>query len=79
MLTRQHTLKSSAQKVSKSTLNNSHTDRIEEIYGMLKTIMAKLDTLDDIQKRIVCVEQDFKQMKTSLEFAHRSQRLERRS
>ena len=32
--------------------------------------MAKLDTLDDIQKRIVCVEQDFKQMKTSLEFAH---------
>jgi chromosome segregation ATPase len=37
---------------------------------MLKTVMAKLDTLDDIQKRIVCVEQDFKQMKTSLEFAH---------
>ena len=32
--------------------------------------MANLDTLDDIQKRIVCVEQDFKQMKTSLEFAH---------
>ncbi|CAB4011082.1 Hypothetical predicted protein [Paramuricea clavata] len=32
--------------------------------------MAKLDTLDDIQKRIVCVEQDFKQMKTSLEFPH---------
>jgi chromosome segregation ATPase len=37
---------------------------------MLKTVMAKLDTLDDIQERIVCVEQDFKQMKTSLEFAH---------
>jgi peptidoglycan hydrolase CwlO-like protein len=37
---------------------------------MLKTVMAKLDTLDDIQKQIVCVEQDFKQMKTSLEFAH---------
>jgi tRNA threonylcarbamoyladenosine modification (KEOPS) complex Pcc1 subunit len=37
---------------------------------MLKTVMAKLDTLDDIQKRIVCVKQDFKQMKTSLEFAH---------
>ena len=32
--------------------------------------MAKLDTLDDIQNRIVCVDQDFKQMKTSLEFAH---------
>jgi hypothetical protein len=97
MLTGQHTLKSSAQKVSKSTPNNSvdktkvkpaktnntssrspeknekkreDSHRIEEIYGMLKTVMAKLDTLDDIQKRIVCVEQDFKQMKTSLEFAH---------
>jgi hypothetical protein len=37
---------------------------------MPKTVMAKLDTLDDIQKRTVCVEQYFKQMKTSLEFAH---------
>ena len=46
------------------------TDQIEEIYAMLKTVRAKLDTLDDIQKRIVCVEREFKEMKTSLEFAH---------
>jgi chromosome segregation ATPase len=32
--------------------------------------MAKLDTLDEMTNRIVCVEQDFKQMKSSLEFAH---------
>jgi predicted nuclease with TOPRIM domain len=37
---------------------------------MIRTVMAKLDTLDEIKNRIVCVEQDFKQMKSSLEFAH---------
>jgi tRNA threonylcarbamoyladenosine modification (KEOPS) complex Pcc1 subunit len=97
MLTRQHALKSSAEKVSIYTSKNEvnmskvksvkvnstpsksaersgkkqdETDRIDEIYAMLKTVMAKLDTLDDIQKRIVCVEREFKEMKTSLEFAH---------
>ena len=37
---------------------------------MLKTVMAKLDTLDDIKKRIVNVEQDVKELKSSIEFAH---------
>ena len=33
-------------------------------------VMAKLDTLDDIKKRIVNVEQDVKELKSSIEFAH---------
>jgi tRNA threonylcarbamoyladenosine modification (KEOPS) complex Pcc1 subunit len=37
---------------------------------MIRTVMAKLDTLDEIKNRIACVEQDFKQLKSSLEFAH---------
>jgi tRNA threonylcarbamoyladenosine modification (KEOPS) complex Pcc1 subunit len=45
-------------------------EKLDEIYEMIRTVMAKLDTLDEIKNRIVCVEQDFKQMKSSLEFAH---------
>ena len=44
--------------------------KLSEIYSMLKTVMAKLDTLDDIKKRIVNVEQDVKELKSSIEFAH---------
>ena len=44
--------------------------KLSEIYSMLKMVMAKLDTLDDIKKRIVNVEQDVKDMKSSIEFAH---------
>ena len=45
-------------------------EKLDEIYEMIRTVMAKLDTLVEIKNRIVCVEQDFKQMKSSLEFAH---------
>jgi chromosome segregation ATPase len=45
-------------------------EKLDEIYEMIRTVMAKLDTLDEMKNRIVCVEQDFKQMKSSLEFAH---------
>ena len=44
--------------------------KLSEIYSMLKTVMAKLDTLDDGNKRIVNVEQDAKELKSSIEFAH---------
>ena len=38
--------------------------KLSEIYSMLKTVMGKLDTLDDIKKRIVNVEQDVKELKS---------------
>ncbi len=59
-----------SKSAERSGKKQDETDQIEEIYAMLKTVRAKLDTLDDIQKRIVCVEREFKEMKTSLEFAH---------
>ncbi|CAB3998116.1 Hypothetical predicted protein [Paramuricea clavata] len=37
-------------------------EKLDEIYEMIRTVMAKLDTLDEIKNRIVCVEQDFKQI-----------------
>lgn len=42
--------------------------KLTEIYSMLKTVMAKLDTFDDIKKRIVSIEQDVKDMKSLIEF-----------
>ena len=44
--------------------------KLSEIYSMLKTVMAKLDTLEDIKKRIVNVEQGVKELKSSIEFVH---------
>jgi hypothetical protein len=97
MLTRQHALKHSSQKMSKSTLNAStekaktrssevydtpnesevkngnqtqEIKRIDQIYDMVKSMMAKLDTLDEIKERILCVETDMGHMKDSIEFAH---------
>ena len=76
MLTRQHALKHSSQKMSKSILNAStekaktrssevydtpnesevkngnqtqEIKRIDQIYDMVKSMMAKLDTLDEIK------------------------------
>jgi hypothetical protein len=37
---------------------------------MVKSMMAKLDTLDEIKERILCVERDMGYMKDSIEFAH---------
>ena len=54
----------------KSEEKRLDNEKLDEIYEMIRTVMAKLDTLDEIKNRIVCVEQDFKQMKSSLEFAH---------
>ena len=54
----------------KSEKNRLDNEKLDEIYEMIRTVMVKLDTLDEIKNRIVCVEQDFKQMKSSLEFAH---------
>ena len=50
--------------------NNDQNTKIEEIYAMMKTMMKKLDTLEQIEKRIKAVEQDVKDLKTSLEYAH---------
>jgi hypothetical protein len=50
--------------------NNDQNTKIEEIYAMMKTMMKKLDTLEHIEKRIKAVEQDVKDLKTSLEYAH---------
>jgi hypothetical protein len=44
--------------------------RIDQIYDMVKSMMAKLDTLDEIKERILCVERDMWHMKDSIEFAH---------
>jgi hypothetical protein len=44
--------------------------RIDQIYDMVKSMMAKLDTLDEIKDRILCVERDMGHMKDSIEFAH---------
>ena len=54
----------------KSEEKRLDNEKLDEIYEMIRTVMAKLDTLDEIKNRIVCVEQDFKQMKSYLEFAH---------
>ena len=37
--------------------------RIDQIYDMVKSMMAKLDTLDEIKERILCVERDVGHMK----------------
>jgi DNA repair ATPase RecN len=50
--------------------NNDQNTKIEEIYAMMKTMMKKLDTLEHIEKRIKAVEQDVKDLKTSLEYGH---------
>ncbi|CAB4024871.1 Hypothetical predicted protein [Paramuricea clavata] len=51
--------------------NQSHEiKRIDQIYDMVKSMMAKLDTLDEIKERILCVERDMGHMKDSIEFAH---------
>ncbi|CAB4000472.1 Hypothetical predicted protein [Paramuricea clavata] len=54
----------------KSEEKRLDNEKLDEIYEMIGTVMAKLDTLHEIKNRIVCIEQDFKQMKSSLEFAH---------
>jgi hypothetical protein len=43
--------------------------RIDQIYDMVKSMMAKLKTLDEIKERILCVERDMGHMKDSIEFA----------
>ena len=40
--------------------NVQNHGKLSEIFSMLKMVMAKLDTLDDIKKRIANVEQDIK-------------------
>ncbi|CAB4004850.1 Hypothetical predicted protein, partial [Paramuricea clavata] len=50
--------------------NNDQNTKIEEIYALMKAMMKKLDTLEHIEKRIKAVEQDVKDLKTSLEYAH---------
>ena len=45
-------------------------DRIDEMFDMIKAVMAKLDTLDEIKQRIVHVERELLEMKNSIEFAH---------
>jgi hypothetical protein len=45
-------------------------DRIDEMFDMIKAVMAKLDTLDEIKQRIVYVERELLEMKNSIEFAH---------
>ncbi len=45
-------------------------DRIDEMFDMIKAVMAKLDTSDEIKQRIVCVERELIEMKNSIEFAH---------
>ena len=45
-------------------------DRIDEMFDMIKAVMAKLDTLDEIKQRIVCIERELIEMKNSIEFAH---------
>jgi hypothetical protein len=37
--------------------------RIDQIYDMVKSMMAKLETLDEIKERILCVERDMGHMK----------------
>ena len=37
--------------------------RIDQVYDMVKSMMAKLDTLDEIKERILCVERDVGHMK----------------
>ena len=44
--------------------------KIDEIHGMLKIVMTKLEKLDVIEERIKSVEEDMKGVKHSIEFAH---------
>ena len=37
--------------------------RIDQVYDMVKSMMAKLDTQDEIKERILCVERDVGHMK----------------
>ncbi|CAB4008851.1 Hypothetical predicted protein [Paramuricea clavata] len=43
---------------------------MDKMFEMMKSMMVKLETLDEIKERILCVEKDVKQMKDSIEFVH---------
>ncbi|CAB4015719.1 Hypothetical predicted protein [Paramuricea clavata] len=45
-------------------------NKLDKIFKMMKSMMVKLETLDEIKERILCVEKDVKQMKDSIEFVH---------
>ena len=45
-------------------------DKIDEMFDMIKAVMKKLDTLEEIKQRIVCVERELIDVKNSIEFAH---------
>ncbi|CAB4035709.1 Hypothetical predicted protein, partial [Paramuricea clavata] len=44
--------------------------KIDELYKMMQTVLAKLETLDLINERILSVEQNVKSLTESIEFAH---------
>jgi tRNA threonylcarbamoyladenosine modification (KEOPS) complex Pcc1 subunit len=60
-------------KTSKKAMtseNPEEINKIDELYTMMKSVMAKLETLDLINERILSVEQNVKSLTKSIEFAH---------
>ena len=57
-------------KKAMTTENPEEISKIDELYTMMKSVMAKLETLDLINERILSVEQNVKSLTKSIEFAH---------
>jgi tRNA threonylcarbamoyladenosine modification (KEOPS) complex Pcc1 subunit len=57
-------------KKAMTTENPEEINKIDELYTMMKSVMAKLETLDLINERILSVEQNVKNLTKSIEFAH---------
>jgi tRNA threonylcarbamoyladenosine modification (KEOPS) complex Pcc1 subunit len=57
-------------KKAMTTENPEEISKIDELYTMMKSVMAKLETLDLINERILSVEQNVKSLTKSIEFSH---------
>ncbi|CAB4007183.1 Hypothetical predicted protein [Paramuricea clavata] len=60
-------------KTSKKAMTSENPEeisKIDELYTMMKSVMAKLEMLDLINERILSVEQNVKSLTKSIEFAH---------
>ena len=56
--------------VGKNGEKQQEMDKIDEMFDMIKAVMKKLDTLEEIKQRIVCVERELIDVKNSIEFAY---------